>query len=85
VISQQTHLQHYDLGLIADATAVLFLVLAGSQPPLDVDLASLRKQALAVIRELPESDHAVPFGPLLSLAASIREPRLGRTEKFATF
>jgi hypothetical protein len=40
-------------------------------------LASLEKQALAVIRELPESDNAVPFGAFLLLTVSILESRLG--------
>jgi len=49
----------------------------GRQPSLDVYLASLGKEALAVVRELPESDHAVPLGAFLLLAVSILESRLG--------
>jgi hypothetical protein len=40
-------------------------------------VASLGKQALAVIRELPESDHAVPLGAFLLLTVSILESCLG--------
>jgi hypothetical protein len=54
-------LQRYYLGPIAGAAAVLRFVLASSQPSLDVDLASLGKQALAVVRELPESNDSMPL------------------------
>lgn len=54
-------MQRYDLGSVAGAASVLRLVLASYQPSLDVDLASLGKQALAVVRELPESNDSMPL------------------------
>jgi hypothetical protein len=70
-------LQRYDLRAIARSGSVFRFVLASPEPSLDVDLASLGKQALAVVRKLPEGDHAMPFGALLALAVSILESRLG--------
>jgi hypothetical protein len=41
------------------------------------NLASPGKQALAVVREFPERDHAVPLSAFLLLTVSILESRLG--------
>jgi hypothetical protein len=60
-IPEQTHLQGDDFGSIARAAPVLRFVLASCQPSLDVDLASLGKQALTVVRELPESNDSMPL------------------------
>jgi hypothetical protein len=60
-ISEQTHLQSDDFGSIARAAPVLRFVLASCQPSLDVYLPSLGKQALAVVRELPEHNNSMPL------------------------
>jgi len=70
-------LQGDDFGSIARAAPVLRFVLAVCQPSLDVDLASLGEQALAVVRELPESNDSMPFGAFLLFAVPILESCLG--------
>jgi hypothetical protein len=79
-IPEQAHLQRYDLGPIARPAPVLRLVRAGRQPSLDVDLAALGQELLAGVSEIPERNHAMPFGPLLLLAVAILEPR-GRCQR----
>src|SRR6266851_9894346 len=76
-ISEQAHLLRYDFGPVVGAASVLGLVLAGRQPSFYVNLASPGKQALAVVRELPERDHAVPLSAFLLLTVAILESRLG--------
>ena len=50
------------------------------------DLAAFREVLLAGVGELPECNHAMPFGPLLPLAVAILETRgVVASEKFATF
>ena len=76
-ISEQTHLQRYDLSPIAGAAPVLRLVLTGSEPTLDVNLTAFAQESLAGIRKRSECDYAMPFGTLLLGTAPIRET-LGR-------
>src|SRR5271155_1031602 len=79
-ISEQAHLQGYDLGPIARAASVLRFVLAGSEPTLDVNLTAFAQEPLACIRKRSECDHAMPFGTLLLGTAPIRET-LGRRHR----
>ena len=60
-LPSMTHLQRDDFGPVALAAPVLRLVLAGSQPTLDVNLAAFAQEPLARIRKRPECDHAMPL------------------------
>ncbi len=77
-VAQHAEFDRHNFGRVAGAASVLGLVLTRLEPSLDVDLVFLGKQTLAVISEVREGDHAVPFNPLLTLALAIRELCLSR-------
>src|ERR1700730_17424076 len=69
--AEHAHLKRHDLGAGPLSAAVLRLVLAGGEAAFDVDLAAFAQKPLAVVGELSECNHAMPFGPLLLVAVSI--------------
>src|SRR5258706_15305080 len=71
-VAEQTELPRYDFSPVASAASVLGFVLAGSKPPLDVNLTAFAQETLARISQLSESDDPMPTGAGLFRAGAVR-------------
>src|SRR5216684_1727374 len=84
-LAEKADLTGHDFGPVALAASVLRVVLAGSQPTLDIDLPTFAQEPLARIGQPSECDDPMPIGALLFRAVAVRKPRCSGQREISHF
>ena len=72
--TEHVELARHDFSPVTFAASVLRIVLAGSEPTLDVNLTAFAQEPLARFGQPSECDDPMPIGALLFRAIPVRKP-----------